>query len=416
MRKRYTHTNPTEPLRIRNQFSHRDLINVAATSSQGSLRPILQLPEENDDIDDMDFQYNDDDNMDMVQYHEDEDDDGNYNDVEDEEEDNENEDDVEDGEEDSEDEEEDSENEEEDSENEEEDSEYNDVEDKDSDDDIEIDSEDSEDDREEHHQIIDKALDKDNMPTYDGEFAPYFQNFTTAALFCWIQKHNISTNAYEDLVDIITKSEFNGNHVVKNIRRFRTWRQRLPLLSILENSISISSKKSPSTSKNSKMAYQLSINDIIFHILNNSTLFKHMYFGPGINSEIKSEYWHGTLWGESPLFGEDQIIISGKEYKCGDFVYYDIDNKLGRLRSILKNDDDQYQLRIQKIINYDDLPRNFKGTLTSLESEVWLKDEFQIITTSQISKKASVMIEFQHQHIPENALRINEIIYKNNDH
>ena len=97
MRKRYTHTNPTEPLRIRNQFSYRDLINVAATSSQGSLRPILQLPEENDDIDDMNFQYNDDDNMDMVQYHEDEDD---YNDVEDEDED-------------SEDEEEDSENEEE---------------------------------------------------------------------------------------------------------------------------------------------------------------------------------------------------------------------------------------------------------------------------------------------------------------
>src|SRR2546430_107213 len=142
-----------------NWFFHRDLINIAATSSQGSLRPILQLPEENDDIDDMDFQYNDDENMDMVQYHEDED---NYNDIEDE-------DDVED-------EEEDSENEEENSESEE-DSDYNDVEDKDSDDDIENDSEVSEDDnnggnddheqddREEHHQIIDKALDKDNMPT-----------------------------------------------------------------------------------------------------------------------------------------------------------------------------------------------------------------------------------------------------------
>ena len=184
MRKRYTHTNPTEPLRIRNRFSHRDLINVAATSSQGSLRPILQLPEENDDIDNMDFQYNDDDNMDMVQYHEDEDD---YNDVEDEE-------DSENEEEDSENEEEDSENEEEDSESEE-DGDYNDVEDKDSDDDIENDSEVSEDDnnggnddheqddREEHHQIIDKALDKDNMPTYDGEFAPYFQKFPYSAGF-----------------------------------------------------------------------------------------------------------------------------------------------------------------------------------------------------------------------------------------
>src|SRR5438445_299507 len=76
-----------------NWFFHRDLINIAATSSQGSLRPILQLPEENDDIDDMDFQYNDDDNMDIVQYHENKDD---YNDVEDEDEDNKNEDDVED--------------------------------------------------------------------------------------------------------------------------------------------------------------------------------------------------------------------------------------------------------------------------------------------------------------------------------
>ena len=73
---------------------------------------------------------------------------------------------------------------------------------------------------EEHHQIIDKALDKDNMPSYDSEFASYFQNFTTAALFCWVQKHNILTNAYKDLVDIITNSEFNGNHVVKNIQRF----------------------------------------------------------------------------------------------------------------------------------------------------------------------------------------------------
>ena len=107
------------------------------------------------------------------------------------------------------------------------------------------------------------------------------------------------------------------------------------------------------------------------------------------------------------------------EYKYGDFVYYDNNNKIGRLRSILKNDNNQYQLRIQEVINYDDLPGIFKGSLRqrrSLASEVWLKDEFQLITTSQISGKASVMIEFQHQSISENALKINEIIYKNNGH
>ena len=40
-------------------------------------------------------------------------------------------------------------------------------------------------------------------------------------------------------------------------------------------------------------------------------LIKHMYFGPVINSEKKSEFWHGTLWEESPLFGQHEIIISG---------------------------------------------------------------------------------------------------------
>jgi len=65
--------------------------------------------------------------------------------------------------------------------------------------------------------FVDMALDEDNLPQFNGNFAPYFQDFTTAALFCWIHKHNISTNAYEDLIDIIMNQEFDRNHIVKNI-------------------------------------------------------------------------------------------------------------------------------------------------------------------------------------------------------
>src|SRR6266498_3225187 len=65
--------------------------------------------------------------------------------------------------------------------------------------------------------FVDAALDEDKLPSFDGDFAPYFKDFTTAALFCWIHKHNISTNAYEDLIDIIMKPEFNRDHIVKNI-------------------------------------------------------------------------------------------------------------------------------------------------------------------------------------------------------
>ncbi len=86
-----------------------------------------------------------------------------------------------------------------------------------------------------HYQIVDEALDKTKMPQYniDNEFTSYFENFTTASMFCWLQKHNVFTSAYEDLAEIICNPQFNPTHVVKNVRRFRTWRQRLPLLSPL---------------------------------------------------------------------------------------------------------------------------------------------------------------------------------------
>ncbi|UZO16412.1 uncharacterized protein OCT59_007800 [Rhizophagus irregularis] len=130
---------------------------------------------------------------------------------------------------------------------------------------------------------------------------------------------------------------------------------------------------------------------------------EHMYFGPVINSEEKSEFWHGNLWGESPLFGQHEILISEVLYRSGDFVYYHDDNgqkKLGRLRSILKNHDGYYQLRIQKILEYSDLPGNLKGLSRqrrSITSEVWLQDErFLIIMTSQILEKVTILMMFQH--------------------
>jgi hypothetical protein len=36
---------------------------------------------------------------------------------------------------------------------------------------------------------------------------------------------------------------------------------------------------------------------------------KHIYFGPGIDSEKKSEFWHGNLWCESPLFEQHEIFF-----------------------------------------------------------------------------------------------------------
>ena len=108
-------------------------------------------------------------------------------------------------------------------------------------------------------------------------------------------------------------------------------------------------------------------------------------------------------------------------YRSGDFIYYQ-DNgqkKLGRLRAILKNDE-HYKLRVQKILNYNDLPGNLKELSRqrrSITGEVWLQDEpFLTIMASQILEKVAIMMTFQHQNIPKDSLRISEIIYKCNDH
>ena len=44
---------------------------------------------------------------------------------------------------------------------------------------------------EEERNIIDDALDPSKLQNNSDDFSPYFDNITTALLFCWIQKHNI---------------------------------------------------------------------------------------------------------------------------------------------------------------------------------------------------------------------------------
>jgi hypothetical protein len=110
-------------------------------------------------------------------------------------------------------------------------------------------------------------------------------------------------------VDILKHPRFCVNDVVTNIRRFRQWRQRLPLIPIRSHDVKISTKKTPSTTQAIKPAYHLSVSDIIWYVLNNPSLFNNMYFGPAVEVKEKSEFWHGELWGESPRFGQEMIII-----------------------------------------------------------------------------------------------------------
>ena len=59
---------------------------------------------------------------------------------------------------------------------------------------------------------------------------------------------------------------------------------------IYSRPVKISVKKTSSKSKNFKNSYHLSIKDIILYILNNPSLMKYIYFGPGQEVINKSEY------------------------------------------------------------------------------------------------------------------------------
>ncbi|CAG8807639.1 1964_t:CDS:2, partial [Gigaspora rosea] len=51
------------------------------------------------------------------------------------------------------------------------------------------------------------------MSMNTNESASYFENLTFAKMFCWIQKHNISTSAYNDLVEILQNPAFKADNV-----------------------------------------------------------------------------------------------------------------------------------------------------------------------------------------------------------
>ncbi|GBC17906.2 hypothetical protein GLOIN_2v1790940 [Rhizophagus irregularis DAOM 181602=DAOM 197198] len=362
MRRRYSHAKPIKPIRIQNRFSYS---NLGETTTSGERRSPVRSPDNDDD--NMDFQYNHEDND--LSFQDINDDDNEYGSIGPQYYNDEMEDD----------------NQSFDNEEEEEtDNEYNSEEEKENDNEYNRDEktddnngDNNEEEEEEGNNEDEEERNNDEEERNDNEEEEIHQIVEA------LDEDKIpSCNAYEDLVDIIHNPQFEPTHV---------------------------------------LSYQLSISDIIWRVLNNPMLMKHMYFGPSVNSETKSEYWHGTLWGESPLFGQHEIIISEVIYQSGDFVYYH-DNglkKLGRLRAILKDENGNYELRVQLILNYDDLPGNIKGLSRrrrSLTGEVWFQDEpFITIITSQILEKVTIMMTYKHQIIPEGSLRITEIIYKCND-
>ncbi|CAG8594502.1 8611_t:CDS:2, partial [Scutellospora calospora] len=189
----------------------------------------------------------------------------------------------------------------------------------------------------------------------------------------------ISDDSYLEHFITISSESSNNLTNIKNIRRFKDWRHNLLLMPIYSRTINISAKKTSSNSKNIKDTYYLSIKDIIWHVLNNLSLMKYMYFGPGCEVTNKTEYWHGSLWAESSLYGQDSIKINKHNIE-----------KLGRIRAIIMSDN-TLKLKVQKIIEYHELPKKFYNNNRQHRSqlgEVWLID-------NSLELNSIILIELQ---------------------
>ncbi|RHZ56115.1 hypothetical protein Glove_406g4 [Diversispora epigaea] len=152
-----------------------------------------------------------------------------------------------------------------------------------------------------------------------------FENITSLMLFTWITKHMIGNSAYKDLVNIINNEDFNPIDVPKNIQTLKEQRKHLPLHKIRKNVVNINKEKTSSNSQLTKMVYSISIIDHIRTILNNLQIASRLYFGPGIETDKKSEFWHGTIWQESPLFGITSITVNRRTYNTGTSIIFKSD-------------------------------------------------------------------------------------------
>ena len=79
------------------------------------------------------------------------------------------------------------------------------------------------------------------------------------------------------------------------------------MVEIRQHNVPLCIDKAPSTCEYTKKAFTISPLIHLERVLNNPVLIPKMYFGPGVITNEKWEFWHGELWQDSPLFGEHEI-------------------------------------------------------------------------------------------------------------
>ena len=256
----------------------------------------------------------------------------------------------------------------------------------------------------------------------------------------------IATSAYEDLAKILTHPEYRKEDVTTNICQIRKWRNRLPLVRVRKHDVPLCSKQTPSTCTSTKNAFTISPLTYLERILNNPALMTKMYFGPGIVADEKQEFWHGELWQDSLLFGEDKIrnksgglyffrvyikrlikiiiehsFFNSELFRAGEFLEYCEQSSIFmcRVRSVVMDEiDNTLKLKTDALISHENLC-NCRSTdnrhTRGKGKELWLVEEkAKLVNPESIKRHIIVWIRDMPKPAEVYDFYVDEIMYRFN--
>jgi hypothetical protein len=134
-----------------------------------------------------------------------------------------------------------------------------------------------------------------------------------AAFSIFVRTSKISRRNFDLLLRILRHRHFDISDLPKSYAHARRTFSNIPTLPLEVRQIHINKRKGSGRSRQETVkVYTHSVKDLLKRVLSVPSLFSRMYFGPGIKVHEPCEFWHGTLWMESCLFGALKVEINGR--------------------------------------------------------------------------------------------------------
>ena len=144
------------------------------------------------------------------------------------------------------------------------------------------------------------------VPDFQGPYGPYFPSYTSAAFSIFLKISQISRQHFNTFLEILRHDEFRVQDIPQSHKQCLRLLRSLPSLPIRLRHLPVTGNGTRSSST-TEPTYSYNVSDIVLRVLSTPYLRDHMHFGPGLKVSKPREFYHGLLWHESPMFGDENI-------------------------------------------------------------------------------------------------------------